>query len=252
MGDQMKKVMLVISQEDRALMWYIKYSTNNPTFVLADIQTTLNGEFNRPKSQAQSIVGFKEIMMKPRETPWDSDQRLKHTIHEANMSLIDGQHCKWFVASLLPHLRVELSQQNIGTHAESLEIVMTLHETSMQDANLGVQQIHTQLQNLHLEMQSLKKDRRARLEAHEEFWCLKCKGQGHDKDHCLVFQNICCSRGTNASKAEGCDRAKCRAYTMVCYMPGSLETCDSQLPFDIEIHIDTATTLLQFLSISRS
>jgi len=24
---------------------------------------------------------------------------------------------------------------------------------------------------------------------HEEVWCIKCKGQGHDKDHCLVFAN---------------------------------------------------------------
>lgn len=23
----------------------------------------------------------------------------------------------------------------------------------------------------------------------EEVWCLKCKSQGHDKDHCLVFAN---------------------------------------------------------------
>jgi len=40
-------------------------------------------------SQAQSIVGFKEIMMKPWEMPWDLDQRLKCMIHEANMNLTD-------------------------------------------------------------------------------------------------------------------------------------------------------------------
>jgi len=50
-------------------------------------------------------------------------------ISEANMNLIDGQHRKWFVASLLPHLRSVLSQQKITTHVEALEISMRLHET---------------------------------------------------------------------------------------------------------------------------
>jgi len=55
------------------------------------------------------------------------------------MNLADEQHYKWFVALLLPHLSVALSQQNIGTQAESMEIAMRLHETLMQYANLGVQ-----------------------------------------------------------------------------------------------------------------
>lgn len=110
-------------------------------------------------------------------------------ICEANMNLTDGKHCEWFVASLPPHLRVVLSQQKIVTRAEALEITMRLHETPMQDVNLGVQQIHMELLNLCLEMKSLKKDKTTRREAREEVWCLKCKGQGHDKDHYPVFVN---------------------------------------------------------------
>ena len=83
------------------LTWYIKYYNDNPIFVLADIQTTLNKGFSIPKSEAQSIVRFKEIMMKSGETPWDINHRLKCTIHEANMNLTDGQHREWFVALLL-------------------------------------------------------------------------------------------------------------------------------------------------------
>jgi len=113
--DQMKKEMLVTASQDHALTWYIKYFTDNPSAVLVDIQTALNKEFNRPKFEAQSIVGFKEIMMKPGETPWDLDHRLKCKICEANMNLMDGKHHEWFVASLLPHLSVSLSQQKIGT-----------------------------------------------------------------------------------------------------------------------------------------
>ena len=96
-----------------------------------DIQTALNREFSRPKSEAQSIIGFKEIMMLQGETPWELDQRLKCTIREANMNLTDGQHHKWFVASLMPHLRSALLQQKITTHEEALEISMRPHETLM-------------------------------------------------------------------------------------------------------------------------
>ena len=78
-------------------------------------------------------------MMKPGNTPWELDHRLKCKIHEANMNLTDGKHHEWFVASLLPHLRVATSQQNIMTQEEALEISMRLHEASMQDSNLGFQ-----------------------------------------------------------------------------------------------------------------
>ena len=41
---------------------------------------------------------------------------------------------------------------------------------------------------LHLpNVQSLKQDRTTRPKVRDEVWCIKCKGQGHDKDHCLVF-----------------------------------------------------------------
>lgn len=86
----MKKVTLVSALEDRALTWYIKYSNENLNTTLADILTTLNKEFSRPKLEVQSIVGFKEIAMKPSETPWDLDQRLKCTIREAIMNLTNG------------------------------------------------------------------------------------------------------------------------------------------------------------------
>lgn len=111
----MKKAMLVIALEDHVLTWYIKYCTDNLMSMLVDIQTVLNKEFSRPKSVVQSIMGFKEIMMKPSETPWDLDQRLKCTICEASMNLTSGQHRKWFLVLLLHHIRVALSQQKIGT-----------------------------------------------------------------------------------------------------------------------------------------
>ena len=100
-NDHMKKVTLVSALQDRTLTWYIKYSNDNPNVGLEKIHTTLNKEFGRAKYEAQLIMGFKEITMKPSETPWELDQRLKHY--------------KWFMASLLPHLRLTLSQQKITT-----------------------------------------------------------------------------------------------------------------------------------------
>lgn len=90
------------------------------------------------------------------ESPWDLDQRLKSTIREANMTLSNVKHCVWLLASLMPHLRMTLSQQKISTQAEAFETAMKFHKTLIQDLGLGVQQIHAQIQNLCLEMQRLK------------------------------------------------------------------------------------------------
>jgi len=78
------------------------------------------------------------MMMLPGETLWELDQRLKCMIHEANMNLTDGKHREWFVTSLTPNLRTALSQQQLKTQVETLEIMMRLHETLLQDPNLGV------------------------------------------------------------------------------------------------------------------
>jgi len=114
---------------------------------------------------------------------------LKCNIDKYNINITNGKHHEWFLAFLLPHPRVALSQQNIETHADSLEIVMRLYKTSIQYDTLGVQKIHAELQNLCLELQSLKKDRTARPKVREEVWFLKCKSQGHDNDHCPLFMN---------------------------------------------------------------
>lgn len=104
MDDDIKKATLVNTLQDHALTWYIKHSNDNPNARIADIQAMLNKEFSRPNSEAQLIIGFKEIMMLPGDTPWELDQRLKCTICEVNMTLTYGQHYKWLVASLMPHL----------------------------------------------------------------------------------------------------------------------------------------------------
>lgn len=165
------------------------------------------------------------------ESPWDLDQRLKSMIREANMTLMDGQHCKWFVASLTPHLRMVLSQQKLSTQAEAWEMAMRLHETPLQDPVLGVQKIHVQLQNLCLEMQSLKQDRTPWPEACEEVWCVKCKGQGHDKDHCPVFMNYLVGGGPMPLRPEAQvgPRMTPTLWCMICQIGGKHTTYNCHL-----------------------
>lgn len=67
--DNIKKETLVSALQDRALTWYIKYSSDNPNARITNIQRALNREFSMPKSEAQSIVGFKEITVLPGEMP---------------------------------------------------------------------------------------------------------------------------------------------------------------------------------------
>jgi len=129
--DVIKKDMLVSALQDRALTWYIKHPSDNPNVGIKEVQATLTKEFSRSKSEAQSIIGFKEITMLLGETPWELDQRLKCMICEANMTMTDGQQRAWFVASLAPHLRNALSQQRITTQAEAVETAIRLHETSI-------------------------------------------------------------------------------------------------------------------------
>lgn len=157
--ENIKNATLVNALQDRALMWYIKYSTNHPNEGIAEIQDALNKYFGRPKLETRSVIGFKEIVILLGKTSWDLDQSLKRTIREANMTLTNAQHCTWFVPSLTPPLRTTLSQQKISTQAKALETTMRLYETPILDLRLGVQQIHVQLQNLSLKMQSLKQER---------------------------------------------------------------------------------------------
>lgn len=71
--ENIKKAMLVSALQDCALTWYIKHSNENPNVGIIDIQITLNMEFSRPKLEAQSIIGIKEITMLPGEIPWELD-----------------------------------------------------------------------------------------------------------------------------------------------------------------------------------
>lgn len=92
--DNINKAQLVTALQDRTLTWYIKYYSNHPVETLVETMASLDKEFSKPKSDLQSIVGFKEITMRVDGMPWELDQSLKCVIREANMQLTDVQHCE--------------------------------------------------------------------------------------------------------------------------------------------------------------
>lgn len=61
--DNIKKDTFLSALQDHMLTWYIKHSNDHPNARIAEIQNVLNIEFSPPKSETQSIIRFKEIMM---------------------------------------------------------------------------------------------------------------------------------------------------------------------------------------------
>ena len=69
MKDNIKKATLVSALQGHTLKWYIKHSNDHPNARIVEIQNVLNREFRRLKSETQSIIKFKEIVMLLGETP---------------------------------------------------------------------------------------------------------------------------------------------------------------------------------------
>ena len=88
------------------------------------------------------------------------------------------QHQEWFIAMLLPCIRLPLMQQKVTSQSEALEIAMRLEASPMSESTLGMDQLQQQLVNITLELQSLKKGKEVR----EEIWCTRCQTEGHSKE----------------------------------------------------------------------
>ena len=69
----------------------------------------------------------------------------------------DVQHKEWFIAALLPHIRGPLMQQNIVMQTKALELVMKLEASPSGDGATGMIQIQSQLANLTIQLQEIKR-----------------------------------------------------------------------------------------------
>ena len=65
-----KRAQLVTSFRDRALTWFMKFSSTQ-NHALADIKAAMIKEFKKPKSESQCITELKEIQQRRGESVWD-------------------------------------------------------------------------------------------------------------------------------------------------------------------------------------
>jgi hypothetical protein len=77
---------------------------------LNDIKNELIVEFKKPKLESQCIIELKEIKKNVIELVWEFDQRFKTLTGRLNFKIVDEQNKEWFIADLLPHIRVPFMQ----------------------------------------------------------------------------------------------------------------------------------------------
>jgi hypothetical protein len=136
---------------------------------LNEINNALIVEFKKPKSESQCITEMKEIKQKVSKPVWEFDQRFKTLTCRLTFQILDGQNEKWFIATLLPHIKVPLMQKNIASQAEVLEISMKLESSPMGESSLSMSQILSQLTSLSLQVEDMKKDKGK--DKREDIWC---------------------------------------------------------------------------------
>jgi hypothetical protein len=190
--EAVKRAQFSTTLRDRALSWYMKFIQGvvQPK-PLNEIKTALIAEFKKPKSESQCITELKEIKQKVVEPVWEFDQRFKTLTGHLSFQIPDEQNKEWFIVSLLPHIRVPLMQQKIASQAEALEIAMKLESTPMGESSSGMSQILSQLTSLSLQVEDMKKDKGK--DKREDIWCIRCKSEGHDKEHCPLFHEYLAS-----------------------------------------------------------
>jgi len=86
------------------------------------------------------------------ESTWDFDQRFKVPMGQVSFPISDAQHKEWFIAAMLPHIRVSLTQHKIMMQAEALEIAMKLEASSLGETGIGMAQIQNHMANLTLQL----------------------------------------------------------------------------------------------------
>ena len=96
-----------------ALDWYMKFSIVPIGVVpktLNEIRLGLIDEFKKPKSESQCITDINELKKLQIKSVRDFDQRFKMLMAKVSLQMSDVQQKEWFIASLLPHIRMSLMQ----------------------------------------------------------------------------------------------------------------------------------------------
>ena len=134
--DNIKLVQLVTTLREWALTWYMKYTSAIPR-TLIQVRTALIKEFKKPMSESQCIIELKYIKQLPIESVWDFDQKFKALIDQVSFEFAPEQHKEWFIAALLPHIRLPLMQQKLQMQDDALEMVMKLEASPLAETSIG-------------------------------------------------------------------------------------------------------------------
>jgi hypothetical protein len=109
-------------------------------------------------------------------------------------------------------------QQKVASQAEALEISMKLEATPVGESSPGMSQILNQLTSLSLQVEDMKKDKGK--EKREDIWCIRCKSEGHDKEHCPLFHEYLASGAPSPLKqatVPWCEVCRTRHHPGECY-----------------------------------
>jgi hypothetical protein len=108
--------------------------------------------------------------------------------------------------------------KKISLQDEALEITMNLESAPMGESSSGMSQILNQLTSLSLQVEDMNKDKGKY--KREEIWCVKCRSEGHDKEHCPLFHEYLASRSLSPLKQvtlPWCEVCQNRHHTGECY-----------------------------------
>ena len=72
-------------------------------------------KFKKPKLESQCIIELKDIKQKPNESVWEFDQKFKTLLSQVSFDIDAQQHREWFIATLLPYIRLSLMQQKVAS-----------------------------------------------------------------------------------------------------------------------------------------
>ena len=76
---------------------------------------------------------------------------------------------------------------------------MKFESSPVGETSDGMMQIQSQLANLMLKLQDIKKGK----EVQEELWCAKCRRKGHHKYNFLAYMNYVASRAPSLINTQG-------------------------------------------------
>jgi len=84
---------------------------------------------------------LKEIKKNPNETVWDFDQRFNTLMDRLTFQIPSQQHKEWFIAAMLPHIRLLMVQQKVATPTEALEVAVRMEASPVGESSARMTQV---------------------------------------------------------------------------------------------------------------